>query len=252
LQVGAKVWVGGMFKIIVIAAVLIATSALSQDKSFTLQTPKFLVETGFVKYLLPRFSLKTGIRITPVETEGDAAFGDIGVRVFSQGDRIWRLDKTDGSLTDKFAAWLQSDVGKRTIEDFMFDGASLFSADFGTKSETQNIVFTGDARQGEAVSLKKCGRCHVINDSNRMKAIGSTPSFALMRSFADWQRRYETFFMLNPHPAFTQVIDVTEPFAAHLPSPIVPIVVTLEEIEAIMAYVAGIVPAFLGAPMQSQ
>ena len=85
-----------------------------------------------------------------------------------------------------------------------------------------------------------------------MKAIGSTPSFKLMRSFEDWRRRYEAFYLLNPHPAFTQVFEVTEPFAAHLPSPIVPIEVSLDEIAAIVAYVATLKPADLGSPIQSQ
>ena len=85
-----------------------------------------------------------------------------------------------------------------------------------------------------------------------MKAIGSTPSFALMRTFPDWQQRFETFFILKPHPAFTQVADVTEPFGSSLPSPIAPIEVTLDEIDAITAYVATIPPADLGAPIQSQ
>ena len=247
-----KLGVGNMFKKIVMLAVLIASPAFSQDKTFTWRTPDVLTSSGFIKYLLPRFSLKTGIRITSTITDGDAAFGDAGVPVFRQEDRIWRLSKADGAYTDKFAAWLLSETGKRTIEAFAPNGDQLFSADVGVSLEPEIIAVTGDAGHGEVVSLSKCGRCHVINDSNRMKAIGSTPSFALMRSFPDWQRRYETFFMLNPHPAFTQVLDVTEPFSTNFPSPIVPIEVTLEDIEDIVAYVAGIVPAFLGAPMQSQ
>ena len=241
-----------MFKKIVILVALIASPALSQDKTFTLRTPDVLTSSGFIKHLLPRFSLKTGIRITVITTDGDAAFGDVGVPVFRQEDRIWRLSKADGAQTDKFAAWLLSETGKRTIEAFAPNGDQLFSADVGVSLEPEIIAVTGDAGHGEVVSLRKCGRCHVINDSNRMKAIGSTPSFALMRSFPDWQRRYETFFMLNPHPAFTQVLDVTEPFSANFPSPIVPIEVTLEDIENIVAYVAGIAPASLGPPMQSQ
>ena len=241
-----------MFKKIVILVALIASPALSQDKTFTLRTPDVLANSGFIKHLLPRFSLKTGIRITTITTDGDAAFGDVGVPVFRQEDRIWRLSKADGAYTDKFAAWLLSETGKRTIEAFAPNGDQLFSADVGVSLEPEIIAMIGDAGQGEVVSLSKCGRCHVINDSNRMKAIGSTPSFALMRSFPDWQRRYETFFMLNPHPAFTQVVDVTEPFAANLPPPIVPIEVTLEEIEAIVAYVYSVTPASLGPPMQSQ
>lgn len=241
-----------MLRKIVLVVALTATSALSQEKVFTLRIPDILIETGFIKYLLPRFSLKTGIRITRITTGGDAAFSDVGLPVFSQGNTVWHLDKTDGPYTDKFAAWLLSDTGKRTIENFAPDGDRLFSADVGLTAEKQIIAMTGDAAQGKSVSLNKCGRCHVINETNRMKAIGSTPSFGLMRTFPDWQRRFETFFILNPHPAFTQVMDVTEPFAANLPPPIVPIEVTLEEIEAIIAYVHGITPASLGAPMHSQ
>lgn len=242
----------GMLKKLVILMCLSATPLLAQDKVFTLKTPDALAQTGFIKHLLPRFSLKTGIRITVAPDTGDAAFGEQGTPVFRQGDRLWHLSKTDGPFTDAFQAWLLSDIGKRTIEAFAPDGQSMFSADVTVKQEVQVAVITGDAVLGEKVGLKKCGRCHVVNHSNRMKAIGSTPSFALMRTFPDWQTRFETFFILKPHPAFTQVTEVTEAFADHLPSPIAPIEVTLDEIDAITAYVATIPPADLGAPIQSQ
>jgi mono/diheme cytochrome c family protein len=241
-----------MFKYLTLVAALIAAPALSQDKTFILRTPDALVETGFMKHLLPRFSLKTGIRITTSTQTGDATFGAGGTAVFRQGDTVWRLNKNDGPFTNAFHDWLLSDVGKRTIEAFAPEGEALFSADVGVEAEVQAVVVTGDAALGERVSMTRCGRCHVVNESNRMNAIGSTPSFGLMRNFPDWQERFETFFLLRPHPAFTQVEDVTEPFAAHLPSPIAPIEVTLQEIEAITAYVASIAPADLGAPIQSQ
>lgn len=233
-------------------AVMVATPALSQDKLFVLQTPDALTKTGFIQHLLPRFSLKTGIRIATTEGAADAAFGAEGTPVFRQGDLIWRISKTDGPYTDAFEDWLLSDIGKRTIEAFAPEGAVAFAADVSTEESVQTSVLTGDAALGESISLKHCGRCHVVNESNRMKAIGSTPSFGLMRSFPDWQERFETFFLLNPHPAFTQVAEVTDPFAEHLPSPIAPVEVTLEQIEAITAYVASIPPADLGAPVQSQ
>ena len=241
-----------MLREIVLVVALVATPALSQDKEFTLYAPESLINTGFLKYILPRFSLKTSIRIKVISAGADAVFGDVGSPVFRQGDTIWRLDKTDSPDTDAFGVWLQSATGKRTIEAFELNGNQLFDADFALKPEARVISIVGDAAQGEGISLRKCGRCHVINETNRMKAIGSTPSFGLLRTFSDWQRRFETFFMLNPHPAFTQVVDVTEPFAANLPPPIVPIEVTLEEIEAIVAYVYGVTPASLGPPMQSQ
>ncbi len=241
-----------MLKTMALLASLIATPVVAQDKAFALQIPDALIQTCFIKHLLPRFSLKTGIRITPTANAGDAAFGAQGTPVFRQGDVLWHLAKTDGPHTDAFEAWLLSDIGKRTIEAFAPNGAAMFSAEINVKAKVQVAVITGDAVLGEKVGLQKCGRCHVVNHSNRMKAIGSTPSFALMRTFPDWQQRFETFFILKPHPAFTQVADVTEPFGSSLPSPIAPIEVTLDEIDAITAYVATIPPADLGAPIQSQ
>ena len=241
-----------MLKTMALLASLIATPVVAQDKAFALQIPDALIQTGFIKHLLPRFSLKTGIRITPTANAGDAAFGAQGTPVFRQGDVLWHLAKTDGPHTDAFEAWLLSDIGKRTIEAFAPNGAAMFSAEINVKAKVQVAVITGDAVLGEKVGLQKCGRCHVVNHSNRMKAIGSTPSFALMRTFPDWQQRFETFFILKPHPAFTQVAHVTEPFGSSLPSPIAPIEVTLDEIDAITAYVATIPPADLGAPIQSQ
>ena len=231
---------------------LIAGPVVSQEKSFTLKTPDALIESGFIKHLLPRFSLKTGIRITPITEDGDAAFGATGVPVFQGEGTIWHFSKEDGPYTDAFLMWLLSDVGKRTIEAFKIDDVALFSADVMVEEVVEEASLSGDMVLGESASLSKCGRCHVVNESNKMNAIGSTPSFALMRSFPDWQERFETFFILKPHPAFTQVEDVTEPFPDNLPSPIAPIEVTLEEIEAITAYVGSIVPADLGAPIQSQ
>jgi mono/diheme cytochrome c family protein len=242
-----------MMKIVAfVVAACLSAPALAQDKAFDLQAPDDLVATGFLKHLLPRFSLKTGIRITVVDGQGDAAFGAEGTPVFRQGETLWHFDAQAGPHTDAFLDWLRSDVGKNTIEGFKPEGTALFSADVSTRDQTEVVALTGDLALGEAQSLQKCGRCHVINDKNRMNAIGSTPSFALMRNFPDWQFRFESFFVLKPHASFTQVEDVTEPFPEHLPSPIAPIEVTLEEIEAITAYVGSLAPADLGAPIQSR
>ena len=239
-----------MWKKLCVAAILLSSPAHGQDKSFTLDAPDTMVESGFLKHLLPRFSLKKGIRITITETDADARFDTSGTPVFKQGDTTWYLTKVDGPYTDAFQDWLLSDVGKRTIEAFEQDGAALYSADVGSVKVVATVALVGDVVLGEKAALRQCGRCHVVNDSNRMNAIGSTPSFALMRSFSDWQQRFETFFILKPHGAFTQVADVTPPFADNLPPPIAPVEVTLADIEAITAYVGSIEPADLGAPIQ--
>lgn len=241
-----------MLKKLLVLAVLMASPALGQEKTFTLQVPQSLVESGLLKHMLPRFSLKTGIRITVSDVAGDAAFGPEGTPIFRRDDTVWALSKTDGQYTDAFQKWLLSDVGKRTIEAFAPESGAVFSADVSVQAKVQVATVTGDLVLGEESSLTKCGRCHVVNETNRMNAMGSTPSFALMRTFPDWQERFETFFMLRPHPAFTQVAEITEPFADNLPSPIAPIEVTWEEIKAITAYVGSIAPADLGAALQTQ
>lgn len=241
-----------MLRKLLIVTLLLASPGHAQDKAFSLQAPEPLVESGFLKHLLPRFSLKTGVRITPVPSDADASFGADGVPVFRQGDTVWHYTRGDDPDSTVFEDWLLSDVGKRTVEAFAPEGTALFSADVAARNTVQTVAVTGDIALGEKTSLHQCGRCHVVNDSNRMNAIGSTPSFALMRTFPDWQERFETFFLLRPHPAFTQVEDITEPFPENLPSPIAPIEVTWTQIEAITAYVGSIEPADLGAPIQSQ
>lgn len=240
-----------MIRKMLVLALLLAPSAQAQEKAFSLQAPDALVETGFMKHLLPRFSLKTGVRIT-LDQAGLAAFGADGTPVFRQGATIWYFDNPGGANTDAFEKWLLSDVGKRTIDAFAPEGEQMFSSDVTVVVEEKEVVLTGDLALGEKTSLQQCGRCHVVNETNRMNAIGSSPSFALMRTFPDWQERFETFFMLKPHPAFTQVAEITEPFPEERPSPIAPIEVTWEEIEAITAYVGSIPPADLGAPIKSQ
>jgi len=241
-----------MFKIILATLTVLACPASAQEKSFVLHAPETLIQTGFLKHLLPRFSLKTGVRITLSDQAADAFLGKEGTPVFAQGNVLWHLRTTEGPHTDAFSRWLLSDVGKRTIEAFAPQGTSLFSADIAAPITNQIAVVTGDLVLGEAASLTHCGRCHVVNEINRMKAVESTPSFSLMRTFPDWQERFETFFMLAPHPAFTQVTDITAPFPEHLPSPMSPVVMTWEEIEAITAYAGSIPPADLGQPLQTQ
>ncbi|MEP5761455.1 MAG: hypothetical protein ABJ327_19485 [Litoreibacter sp.] len=222
-----------------------ANSVVAQDKSFTLAAPDILIGTGFLKHLLPRFSLKTQIRIVLAES-GDAAFGETGTPVFRHGDVTWHLSENDDEDVERFRDWLTSEIGKRTVE--AFDG---FSADVAQKTATVEVTVTGDALLGEKVSLKQCGRCHVVSDKNRMNGIGSSPSFRLMRTFSDWRDRFEGFYLLKPHPAFTQIEDVTDPFPIGRPSPIAPIEVTLDELEAIVAYVDSLPPANLGAAIKT-
>ncbi len=237
--------------------VMVPRMAMAQDA--TLAVPQSLQNSGLLEYVLPRFSLKTGVRITVVEGSKSADVwlspdGAVGRAVFNGPRATWHIvvPDTPSEAARRFADWLISDIGKRTVAAYSVDGVQPFGPPAQVKAEVAKITYDGDAARGKTLSDKLCGRCHVVMRDNQMNDIGSTPSFHVLRALRDWDRRFESFYALNPHPAFTQVAEVTPPFHEERPSPIVPIEMTLEDLQAIMAYVAALEPADLGAPIQHQ
>ncbi|WP_428671596.1 hypothetical protein [Roseibium sp.] len=237
---------------------MIAISAKAETRSFRLGAPEALAQTGFLKYLLPRFSLKTGIRIELVP-EGEAAEAVIaveapGIPVFSGLGKDWVLAVVEprDPHAASFEDWLAGDVGRKTIEAFKPGGTAIFAAAAARSETVRPLLVDGDAAAGERLSVRHCGRCHMVNEATRMTSIGSTPSFAVLRGLSNWHERFESFFARNPHPAFTIIDGVTEPFDSNRPPPIVPLEISLGELDAILAFVSRIPPADLGAPIQYQ
>ncbi|WP_297767342.1 hypothetical protein [uncultured Roseovarius sp.] len=230
--------------------------ARADDKRFRLSAPAVLVDSGLLDYLLPRFSLKTGVRIevVGVADEADVTLGrETGRAVFKGEGAVWRMARAgDHPGAARFAEWLTSEIGQRTVTSYEVAGRAPFTLPEVAEEAEAVPDFDGDASEGKRVSLTQCGRCHVVAPENRMNAMGSTPSFAVLRTMPDWAARFQSFYALRPHAAFTQVEDVTAPFPINRPSPIVPVEVTLDEVEAILAYVAEMAPADLGAPIQFQ
>lgn len=231
---------------------MFTAAAQAQSADFTLSAAREVRDTGFLQHLLPRFSLKHGVRITQIDEGGDVVIGRAGVPVFAGVDEVWHIAASDAAGPELFKQWLLSDIGKRTIDAFQPEGVAIFSAQIVDVVARPALILDGDPQRGETLSLQHCGRCHVINHANRMNGMGQTPSFALMRSFEDWQNRFAKFYVLNPHPSFTQVTNITDPFAAHLPPAIVPVEITEDDIDDILSFIATIAPADLGAPLQSQ
>ena len=161
------------------------------------------------------------------------------------------MDK-DHPGTKRLADWLRSDVGRRTLTGFAPGGTALFAPPTDSGPVVAEVTFDGDAKLGLEVSRAKCTRCHTVDKSSRMSGIGSTPSFAVLRSLSDWEDRFTAFYVLKPHAAFTQITDVTPPFPPERPSPIAPIELTIEEVEAVIAFVAGMAAADLGKPIEHQ
>ena len=236
-------------------AILPLRAAAQDDRMVRLYAPDALVATGVMDYILPRFSLKTQIRVTLVETPdaADIVLDDEGRALF-EGERTWHMQvlSSDHAATDRFADWLTGDIGRSTVLAFEVDGKPVFTEAAPPEREVAAIAFDGDPKLGHEVSVAKCTRCHAVDDTTRSAGIGSTPSFGVLRALPDWEQRFAAFYALNPHPAFTIIHEVTPPFDESRPSPIVPIDLTLDEVEAVLAYVAGMQAADLGAPLAHQ
>lgn len=236
-----------------LGAALPAT-AEEADRSFRLAVPPVLAESGLLDYILPRFSLKTATRITVVGPgePADASFGSEGRPAFEGPERSWSLSVGGDPDARAFSDWLGKETGRAAVAGFEVDGAAPFAPAARSETVVAGPDLEGDAERGQRLALLRCGRCHVVGPANRMKAIGSTPSFGVLRTFPDWLDRFRSFYALNPHPAFTAIEEVTPPFAADRPPTIVPLELTLDELDDILAYVGALAPAELGAEVEAR
>lgn len=243
-----------MHILILILAVLPGL-AMADDRRVAFYAPPALVESGLIKHIAPRFSLKTQVAVDIVTdpAQADVLLGTEGRALFSGLGETWHMDvRRDTGGAGRFAEWLTSQVGSRTIQSFAPDGTTLFTEPKVQKAAIAKVEIGPDAIAGQGVAFAKCSRCHVTERGRGTFGIGSAPSFFVMRSFEDWEFRFAAFYTLRPHPAFTQIEEVTDPFPIDRPSPISPIELTLDELEAILAYVAIVDPANLGNPLEHQ
>lgn len=247
-----------MLRLTVFAFMFIAAfGAAADEKRFTLSADPALSETGLLAFILPRFSLKTGVKV------GIGPGGEVAIGAAADGPAVFRavaegqafrlsLAPGAGPGAARFADWLKSEIGLRAVESFAPEGAALFARVEAAPAPEAAAENTGDVALGETLSLRHCGRCHVVNEKNKFGGIGSTPSFGAMKNLPRWRDRFETFWTLNPHPSFTQVEDMTEPFDPTRPPPIAPLELTLADVGAIVAYVVSMPRKDLGGALVAQ
>ncbi len=244
--------------------IILPAKTLAQDADLHLHVPDELIETGFTKHLLTRFRFKTRIRIAAASDNGNADIAlktgpdaDGIVVMSSTSDDVYRLsvsasDESKLKNISKFKKWLSSKPGRSAISKFKIDGKEVFIPGVEQQAEIEVLEVDGDANAGSKLALLHCGRCHVIDHRNTFGGIGSTPSFGAMKTLPNWFDRFSSFWSINPHPSFTQVEDVTEPFDPSRPPHIAPILLTLEEVEAITAFVVKLPVKDLGAKVEAR
>jgi hypothetical protein len=265
-------WIGACAALLLVAA----SEARAQGKTFALVVDDRLEDVGLLSYLLPRFTLKHGVRPTVVAGAAgtlDPAGADVVIApeavaetlggtlapafyVEGEGAETWSVSLlSDGDNAEHartFVSWLTSEIGQRTVATFEADGAPRFIPGAIAVVVKEELIVTGDATIGEKLSLFHCGRCHVISDKNRMGGIGSAPSFPALRAIPGWSDKFMAFWSANPHPSFTQVEGLTEPFDPNFPPHIAPVELTMEDLDAIFAYAVTITPKDLGAEVEAR
>lgn len=237
-----------------------AFAATAGDGPVRLAMPDALRELGFDKQLLPRFRFKTRIEVVAVAPGAPADMvlavaAEGGRRVFSDADgAVWRISTAGGDHSAEvgnFVDWLRSTSGKAAIEGFAPEGEPLFTTKVVARKVVVEDTVEGDTALGSRLALVHCGRCHVVDERNRMGGIGSTPSFAALRGRERWSDLFMTFWTANPHPSFTQVEGYTEPFPTERPVHVAPVEISMEEVEAITAFVGTMAAKDLGRPVEA-
>ncbi len=237
----------------------LAAPLLGAPREVRLYAAPELRQSGLLEYVLPRFKLKTQIRVVllpgPEGAEVVLASGaPEGVAALFEGPQgiyaAWAPAPAPETAAQRFLSWLSSDIGARTVAAFTKDGVQQFFPLERTPEVEEIYLPDGDPQAGRALALRNCGRCHVIGEENRMKGIESTPSFPVLRTLADWQLRFVTYYQRPPHPPFSQIEGLTEPFDVMKPPSIAPLALSLDEYNDILAFVARIAPADLGAPLE--
>ena len=237
--------------------------ALAQDADLTVVVPQNLIESGFMKHVLPRFRFKTRIRAAalPEGNNGDASLLSAengGTAIMSATDgKVFRFqtitkDADKAAKSSKLLQWLQSGPGRAAIAGFKPDGVQQFAPGAAKIVEEVEVEVDGDANLGSKLALLHCGRCHVIDSRNPFGGIGSTPSFGAMKNLSGWLESFSAFWTINPHPSFTQIEGITEPFAPSRPPPIAPLLLTLEDVEAITAFVVSMPTKDLGGAVEAR
>ncbi len=249
-----------MRHLILFLVLVLASGPALAGKGFTLSADPALVESGLMRFLLPRFSLKTGIRPELVAAPGAAAdaFLDAtgGTPAIRGPARLFYIRVNDpaspaGALAQRFADWLTSETGRRTIAQFRApDGSQPYAPPPAEVEKAANVTFDGDAARGEIVARQNCARCHAIGSRDSMNSIGSTPSFGVLRALPDWQERFVTFYLRPPHPALTQIDGLTEPFDPAHPPASYPQTMSTDDFQDLLTFASQVPPLDLGAPLQ--
>ena len=135
--------------VLCVLSVALCGTAAAQGRTMVLAADAGLSDSGLLDFLLPRFSLKHGVRVTVVpgpegadavllSVEDASALADSGaidrhrgafhtLGAEAQGYAVAVVpDAPNAAHARTFRDWLLSDIGQRTVASFRVDGVALF------------------------------------------------------------------------------------------------------------------------------
>jgi len=216
------------------------------------------IPSELIRYIVPRFSLKTRIRFDRVDAGGDIQFvtepPENGTQVLElvSGETVYiRAAGEAAQSTDyqAFVDWLISEPGRATIADFQIDGQQVAIPVDAQETAAVEVVIVGDPSHGQELSVNHCRRCHKVDRADKYSGIDNAPSFHAMRSFEDWYVRFSTFYTVSPHKALISVKG-SGIEKDHELITIAPIDLVISDINDIVAFVHSLTPLDLGKPIQ--
>ncbi len=160
---------------------------MAQDRSITVYALETIVKKGFLKYILPKFSLKHSIFVGVSQDRGqeDTIFHILkgSNTSFSNCLRCVFLslqEKDKSEFAEAFKDCLTSKVGENAIKSFTFENGVIFPTEFQADVMQTEIAFLIDTTLGHQLATQNCGRCQAIVETKLKKTIGSIPSFAAL------------------------------------------------------------------------
>ena len=237
----------------------ISALAMGFHSAFALSlSHETVIPSELVQYVVPRFSLKTRIRLDRVESAGDIQLvtdrPETGVEVLKlvSGETVY-VTAVGGAVENSdyqaFVDWLISEPGRATIADFELDGQQIAIPATAEEAAPIEMVIVGNLENGRELSHDHCRRCHKVDRADKYAGIDNAPSFHAMRSFDDWYIRFSTFYAVSPHKALISVEGSGIKKDRALIT-IAPIDLRMDDINDIVAFVHSLTPLDLGKPIQ--
>ena len=197
-----------MWRALLVVLLFLPGPLRADDRLVRLHAPAALVDSGVLEFILPRFSLKTGVKVDVTEGAADARLerGTGGPPVFAEaGGRSYALALEGGNEhAAQFRDWLTSEIGQRTVRiarqsigwGLGLSGAAMVVAGCNTVpienlEDSFTLTVKHSTGSGKAVAIDFLW---MVDNSTSM----CEEQFELSKNFDIFRDKLTNFFAIDP------------------------------------------------------